>query len=83
MPNLGRARDQRYLTAESRACGPAVAVCVLCRIVLRRHPELDCDITLMGRVVWTGRSSMVINMRQDAFLENLCELYVLFVVGWI
>lgn len=35
-----------------------------CRIVLRRHPELDCDITLMGRVVWTGRSSMVINMRQ-------------------
>ena len=34
------------------------------RIVLKRHPRLDCDMTLMGRVVWTGRSSMVINMRQ-------------------
>ncbi|CAM9621366.1 unnamed protein product, partial [Laminaria digitata] len=28
------------------------------RIVLKRHPQLDCDMTLMGRVVWTGRSSM-------------------------
>ncbi|CAM9928543.1 unnamed protein product [Ectocarpus sp. 6 AP-2014] len=43
---------------------PLLVTASVDRIVLRRHPELDCDITLMGRVVWTGRSSMVINMRQ-------------------
>ncbi|CAN0533683.1 unnamed protein product, partial [Ectocarpus sp. 8 AP-2014] len=41
---------------------PLLVTASVDRIVLRRHPELDCDITLMGRVVWTGRSSMVINM---------------------
>ncbi|CAN0344255.1 unnamed protein product [Ectocarpus sp. 12 AP-2014] len=43
---------------------PLLVTASVDRIVLRRHPELDRDITLMGRVVWTGRSSMVINMRQ-------------------
>ncbi|CAN0261333.1 unnamed protein product [Ectocarpus sp. 12 AP-2014] len=42
------------------------------RIVLRRHPELDRDITLMGRVVWTGRSSMVINMRCSTSAPGVC-----------
>lgn len=41
--------------------------------MLRWHPKLDCDITLMGRVVWTGRSSMVINMRQETYAFSMVK----------
>ncbi|CAM9868378.1 unnamed protein product [Scytosiphon promiscuus] len=51
---------------------PLLVTASVDRIVLRRHPELDCDITLMGRVVWTGRSSMVINMRCSTSPPGVC-----------
>ncbi|CAM9718395.1 unnamed protein product [Ascophyllum nodosum] len=37
---------------------PLLVTASVDRIVLKRHPPLDSDITLTGRVVWTGRSSM-------------------------
>ncbi|CAM9147871.1 unnamed protein product, partial [Sphacelaria rigidula] len=45
---------------------PLLVTASVDRIQLSRHPNLDMDMTLMGRVIWTGRSSMVINMSRCA-----------------